>query len=334
MARTSFFILAGATALTLFAAAGTAVFDRSAPALAAAGEKLFPDLDARSATIASVTVRDGDFEAVIQRRDGIFVDAASGYPVAQDALQELVGSIGLAEIAEAKTTDPTRHADLGLADPTAGDGAGTEVILENAEGGRIAHVIAGDRDITLGGTTGGQFLRRGDENETWLARARIEPPTRRAGWFETRLFETDADRITSATLQPATGAAIAFERSGDDFIIGANLLDGKEQDDGHVARIPRLFETLDFADVRPDGGEADTGVHLSASMEAGTHITLHTLPGSEGDDRRWVRIEVQGETKAADALRSRVDGFAFALSANDAKILGWTLADLSEDTAS
>lgn len=182
MTRKSFLYLLGATVLSVLAAVVVLVFDRGAPVMAEAGQRLFPGLDAASADIARLVLRDGDTETVIERRDGSYVDAASGYPVDTEVLHEIVGALTLAEIAEAKTTDPARHADLDLAAPGAEDGAGREIVLEDADGDVIAHAIVGKRDYTLGGLTGGQFLRRGARTRHgWPVPGSTRPAAARAG---------------------------------------------------------------------------------------------------------------------------------------------------------
>lgn len=332
MTRKSFLVLLGATALSVLAAAATLVLDRGAPVVAFAGERLLPGLDQSSADIARVIVRDGDFEATVERRDGAYVDAASGYPVDTEVLQDLVGALALAEIAEAKTTDPDRYADLGLAEPGAEEGAGGEIVLEDADGKEIAHVIAGKRDYTLGGLTGGQYVRRVGEDDTWLVRARIDPPSSRSGWFDTRLFEAEESQIVRASLVPVDAEAIAVAREDDSFVLQAELPAGKVARSTQVNRIPRLFATLDFDDVRAAGDAAETGAVLSAETADGVTIRLAALAGDGSDT--WVRIGVEGSGEAAEALRERTKGYEFALSSYEGQVLDWTLDDLTEDAES
>ncbi|WP_340110276.1 DUF4340 domain-containing protein [Pikeienuella sp. HZG-20] len=333
MTRKSFLVLFGVTALSVLAAVVVTLLDRGAPAMALAGQRLLPGLDAASSDIARLVVRDGGVQTVVERRDGVYVDAASGYPVETEVLQELVGALTLAEIAEAKTADPARYADLGLAPPDAEKGAGREIVLEDGDGEAIAHVIVGDRDYTLGGLAGGQFARRGGEDETWLVRARIDPPSRRAGWFDTRLFEAEESEILRASLSPGEGEAIEFAREDGAFVLKAELPEGRAARGGQVDRIPRFFTALDFDDVRETGDAEETGAKISAETADGVKITLAALAGPD-DDRAWVRIAVAGSGEAADTLRARVEGFEFALSSYDAQLFGWTLDDLTETVES
>lgn len=332
----SFAVLAGATALSLAAAVGTVAMDRTEPALASAGQLLLPGLESSLGDVATITVRKGDFEQIVEQRDGIFVDQISGYPVDQTTIRELVGTMALAQIAEAKTNDPLRHGDLALAPHDAEEGAGTQIVLSADDDTVIADLIVGNRDFTLGGGSGGQYVRRGDEEATWLVSGNMNPPTRRSTWFETRLVEEEAESIVDAKLVTTSGEVFAFERIDDEFALATDLEIGQVPSENQVARIPRVFANFDFDDVRPDSPLRSSGASLSIRTDAGLQVTLvGVVAQDEADDERtWVRINVGGEGEAADALRERVDGFQFALQSSDATVFNFTSEDLIEAPSS
>ena len=337
MNQKSFLMLGGATALSLVAAGATLFGSGNAPAFAEAGEPFFPGLAEASADVASLEIREGDFAITIESRDGVFVDAASGFPVDPEPLRDLVSGMTMATVAEAKTADPARHADLQLAAVGADEGAGSEIILLDGDGDTLAHVIAGQRDFTLGGVTGGQYVRRGDEDATWLVHARLDPPSSRAGWFDTRLMEVDAVELTGTTLTTEDGSVIAMSGADGTLTIDPLLMTGRVPAENQLNRIVRLFETLDFADVRAgmaSGSEA-AGPSLQASLEDGTTITLTQVSRSDGaDETRWFRIDASGNTEISDELAATTAGFEFSMSSSDAEVFSWTLDDLTEETAS
>lgn len=335
MNQKSFLMLGGATALSLIAAGATLFGSGNAPAFAEAGEPLFPGLAEASAEVARLEIREGDFAITIESRDGVFVDAASGFPVDPEPLRDLVSGMSLATIAEAKTADPARHAALQLASTGVEDGAGSETILFDAGGDTIAHVIAGKRDFTLGGVTGGQYVRRGDEAATWLVHARLDPPTRRAGWFDTRLMEVDAANITGVNLTTEDGTVISMTGSEGTLTVDPLLMTGRTQADNQLDRIVRLIETLDFTDVRPASDEAETGPALEARLQDGTLLTMTQIGEPKEDaSNAWFRISAAGETETAVELAAKLEGFEFSMSSSDAEIFAWTLDDLTEETAS
>ncbi|MEO1025072.1 MAG: DUF4340 domain-containing protein [Pseudomonadota bacterium] len=335
MKQKSFLMLAGATGLSILAAGATLFSSGNAPAFAEAGERLFPELEQKASEVAKLELRDGAFEMTIELRDGTFVDAASGYPVDLEPLKKLVSGMTLAEIAEAKTSDPARHADLELAAAGAETGSGSEVVLFDDGGDQIAHVIAGQRDFTLGGVTGGQYVRRGGEDASWLVHARLDPPSNRAGWFETRLMDVDSSEISSVSLTTSEGQVISMTGTDGSLSIDPLLMDGRAPAENNLSRIVRLIETLDFTNVRASQGSEDGGASIQTTLADDTTVTLTALTASESDsEAQWFRINAIGGTDISEALAGKVDGFEFSMSSADAEIFGWTLDDLTEQTPS
>lgn len=336
MKKKSFLMLAGATGLSILAAGATMIGNGNAPAFAEAGDRLFPDLEKEASEVSKLELRDADFQMTIELRDGKFVDAASGYPVDPEPLKKLVSGMTLAEIAEAKTTDPARHADLDLASAGTETGGGYEVTLFDESDNQIAHVIAGRRDFTLGGVTGGQFARRGGEDATWLVHARLDPPSRRSGWFETRLAEIESDQINSVSLSSSDGQVISM--TGNDGILSIDpiLMEGRVAADNNLNRLVRFIETLDFSDVRApqETGSTSSGPSIQVTLSDETSITLTPTSALGGDsEATWIRIEATGGTETSEALAAKANGFEFSMSSSDTEIFGWTLDDLTEEAS-
>ena len=247
------------------------------------------------------------------------------------------------EIAERKTDDPARHAELELAawDAEAGAGAGAEIMLLDAEGDPVADLVAGARDVTLGGVSGGQFVRRGTEDQAWLVRGRVEAPTRRRAWFRTTLHDGEAAEIVRMALTPEGAAPIPFEREGEALALAIDPPEDRVADADRPDRIARGLADLDFEDVQPDGGLAETGATLRAETDGGLRLHLARVEAPEetdGDDAIWARIRAEAlrpeAEDAAAALAARTEGFVFRLSAWDAAPLGWTLDDLTRPVES
>jgi hypothetical protein len=146
-------------------------------------------------------------------------------------------------------------------------------------------------------------------------------------------MEVDAALLTGATLTTEDGSVIAMSGADGTLTIDPLLMTGRVPAENQLNRIVRLFETLDFADVRA-GMASDSeaaGPALQASLEDGTTITLTQVSGSDGaDETRWFRIDVSGNTE----LASTTAGFEFSMSSSDAEVFSWTLDDLTEETAS
>ena len=150
-----------ATAWALHTSAPTVASDRH-------GENVVPSLLAKANDITALSMRDGADTLTIERRDNRFVASDSGYPVKTDAVSDVVASSAGLTFQEARTSDPTRYGDLGLADPGAKD-AGKEITFRTA-GGELASFLVGNSDTTVGGPTGGVFIRlKGSRRRSWCA---------------------------------------------------------------------------------------------------------------------------------------------------------------------
>src|SRR6266436_809835 len=143
------------TTLAVLAAISIAVtawvLQTSAPTVASdrRGETVVPSLAAKANDITGLSIRDGAGTLAIERRDNRFVAADSGYPVKTDAVRDVVASSAGLSFQEARTSDPARYGDLGLADAGAKD-TGKEITLRTA-GGELAGFVVGNRDTTVGG---------------------------------------------------------------------------------------------------------------------------------------------------------------------------------------
>src|SRR5258705_13822155 len=152
------------------------VLQTSAPTVASdrRGETIVPSLAAKANDLTGLSIRDGAGTLAIERRDNRFVAADSGYPIKTDAVRDVVASAADLSFQEARTSDPARSGDLGLADPGAKD-AGKEITFRTA-GGELASFVAGNRDTTVGGPTGGVFIRLQGRPQTFLARGEARLP--------------------------------------------------------------------------------------------------------------------------------------------------------------
>jgi hypothetical protein len=322
--------LAGATVAAAALAAFVTAGDGSGPAAAERGRPLFPDLAAEAGEIRRIVITRGAETVTVAREGDRFLDA-TGFPVKPEAVADLVASLAGLRIEDRRTADPARHAEIGLAEPGAAEGAGVSIRHEGEDERTLASLIAGERDFTVGGVGGGQFVREGDAAQAWLVRGAAMVPPRRAGWFDARLADAPAARLARATLTTRAGEAVSFARRGEALALAAPPPPGLAEDAARVARLARVFETLDFEDVRAAAElPAPGGAMLSAETAEGLRLTL-TEDGPSAD--RWARVSAEALSEAArpaaEAINARTQRFAFRLSTSDSEPLGWTAADFA-----
>src|SRR5260370_25994536 len=145
------------------------------------GETVVPSLAAKANDITGVSIHDSAGTLAMERRDNRFVAAGSGYPIKADPVRDVVASSADLSFQEVRTSDPARYGDLGLADPGAKD-AGKEVTFRTA-GGDLPSFVVGNRHTTVGGPTGGGFIRPKGQTQTFPARRGVPPAGVPSGSF-------------------------------------------------------------------------------------------------------------------------------------------------------
>jgi hypothetical protein len=321
-------ISVGVTAWVLQTSAPTVASDRR-------GETVVPSLVAKANDITGLSVRDGDGTLSIERRDNRFVAADSGYPVKTDAVRDIVASSAELSFQEARTSDPARYGDLGLADPGAKD-AGKEITFRTA-GGELASFVVGNRDASVGGATGGVFIRLKGQPQTFLARGDVRLPAARSDWFVG--FDLDVKRNEIKKVELTGGgrdtvtASVNADKPGE--LVLADVPEQRSPDSFKVSRLATLTESFTFQDVRKATKPAEDARRMVVDADEGLRLTFTALGNvSEG----WVQIAAEATSDAAKdkakLIASKVDGYDFRLPSNQAEVLSWTVTDLTDEKKS
>jgi hypothetical protein len=325
-------VLAGLAIVSVVATA--AVMKTSATTVASdrRGEAVVAALRTRANELTGLTVRDGDATMAIERRDDRFVAAESGYPVKLDPVRDIVTSSAELGFEEARTSDPARYGDLGLADPGK-ENAGKEIVFR-AGNGEIADIIVGNRDATVGSARGGQYVRFKGQPQTWLARGTVQLPANRTAWFVPVDF--DVKRIEIKKLELAGGgrdavtAVVPSDKPGE-FTL-ENLPKERSPDTFKVSRLATLIDAFSFQDVRKSSGAAPTDARHFVAETDGLRLTL-TNVGALSDG--WVQVTAEATNDAkreqAKAITAKTEGFEFRLPSQQTEILSWTVDDVTDE---
>jgi hypothetical protein len=315
-----------ATAAVMRTTATTVASDRR-------GEVVVPALRTRANELTSLTVRDGTNTLAIERRDNGFVAVDSGFPVKIDMVRDAVASIAELTFDEARTADPTRYGDLGLAD-SGSENAGKEIVFRAANGD-IADIVVGNRDTTVGIAGGGQFVRFKGQPQTWLARGSVRLPSNQSAWYAPVDFDIKRSEIKK--LQLAGGGrdevtAHANPEQPGDFIL-ENAPEDRTTDSFKVSRLATPFDTFAFQEVRRRTGPAPADArHIVAETGDGVRLTL-TSVGELPDG--WVQVTAEpindGKPDKARAIAAKTEGFEFRLPSQQTEVLGWTVKDLTTE---
>ena len=325
-------VSAAATAWALRTSAPTVASDRR-------GESVIPGLTAKANDITGITIRDGAGTLAIERRDNRFVVADSGFTVKTDAVRDVIASSADLTFQEARTSDPARHGDLGLADPGAKEtnkDAGKEITLRTAAG-EFAGLVVGNSDTTAGGPSGGVFVRLKGQPQTFLARGNVRLPSGRSDWFVAVDLDVKRNEIRKIALagggRDSVTASANADKPGD--LVLADIPEKRTADTFKVSRLATLVESFSFQDVRKAANPADDARRMTVEAGEGLNLIFTTV----GDiTQGWVQISAEAKSDAAKdkakLIASKVDGYDFRLPSNQAEIIGWTITDLTDEQKS
>lgn len=339
-----------ATALGIFAV----ISSRDAVAPTITSELMFPGLGESAAKTAQIRIEGPNLKLTLNKgADGKWsVAERDGYPANPDGIRSLIVSLTQLTLIEKRTADPARQAALQLS--TGDGGTGYSVTLQGADGAIIASVVAGKVATRAAGTTPGTlFVRRGGEDQVWLARGIVAVPASVAASLDKALFPIDRNRIMRASFAPHAGKpfTIARDKIDGDYALSP-LPDGKRAEPlslltpataiggfgfNDVAKAATAdmkdagtvsFETFDGliikATVKPAGDDADADVVLEASVDATQAAAAP--PPAEGK----AKVDAQ---KEADAINARVQGWVYKVPGYVAGNLMPPLDSLVKDKA-
>jgi len=194
--------------------------------------------------------------------------------------------------------------------------------------------VVGNRDTTVGGPTGGIFIRLKGQPQTFLARGDVRLPVVRPDWFvgfdlDVKRSEIKKVELTGGGRDGVTASANA-DKPGD--LVLADVPEKRNADTFKVSRLATLVESFTFQDVRKATKPADDARRMVVDAGEGLRLVL-TAIGDITDG--WVQIAAEATGDAAKdkakLIASKVDGYDFRLPSNQAEILGWTVMDVTDE---
>jgi hypothetical protein len=294
-----------------------------------AGRLMFPDLAAHLADATRVELDHGasTLRIVKDAKGHWGLAERGGYPVDIAKLRALMTGLTELLLTEQRTADPGELGKLGLDDPTGKDATGTLVRVLDGAGHPLAAVVVGHSRVRTGGNLPEDvYVRRPDQNQSWLAQGKLDVDTDALAWLDRDIMDIKPARIASVSVTNGE-AHVLLSRAGDKLTV-TDPADHPPLDDEHLTDVQRALELLTLQDVQPDK-DAPKGDALGQSVfttQDGMAITA--MPVKVGSDL-WVRFSVTGSNADADRLNARVAGWTYEIGSWKQKALVPTLEDLT-----
>jgi hypothetical protein len=313
------------------------------------GQLMFPDLAPRLQQAAKIEVVHQGKPMVIEKHETAGtvrwgLADRGGYPVQETKLRSMLTALTELRLVEQRTADPTQFATLGVEDPNAKDSNSNLLSVLDASGKPLLTLIVGHRRVRTGGNVPEEvYVRRPNDNQSWLAEGSLEVDSDPQLWLDRDIMNIDHSRIAKVVVTHGN-ETLEFARANDKLTLNAPAGHPK-LDDYKLEDVSRALELLTFEDVHPDAaapGEqigqsvfsTSDGLTVTASVyrapaDAAAKPDAAATPPADHDV--LARFSVTGDNKAkaeADRLQARLAGWTYQLGAWKQKSLTPSIEDL------
>jgi hypothetical protein len=300
-----------------------------------AGRLMFPDLAPRLQEATRIEITHQDKTTTLAKRDDAWGLAdRGGYVVQGPKLRGMLTALTELRLVEPRTTDPAQFSRLGLEDPNGKTGTSNLLRVLDASGKPIVALIVGHRRVRTQGNVPEQvYVRRPDDNQTWLAEGSLQVDADPQQWFDRDIMNIDHARIAGVTVTHGD-EKLEFARDGEKLVLKSPA-DHPPLDDYKIDDIGRGLELLTFQDVQTDKDPLGDKVGQSVyTISDGLAVTATVF---KGDKDIWARFSAApapgpdpgGKSKdEGDKLNARLAGWTYQLGSWKQKALVPSLDDL------
>jgi hypothetical protein len=339
---------------------------RSLPAAPELPERFVPGLSEQINELTAVTVAGHDEQFTLRRTGETWgLEQKDGHPVRFEKLKGLV--VGLSELRplEKKTASPSLHSKLGLLAPSAEGSTSVEVTLLGAGGAPVADVIVGNP----GPAARTRYVRRADEDQTWLVQGDLNLVASLQQWLDTEVMRLEPAAVSRVTVTHPDGEVLVVAKDAKDDPVWtiADVPEGSEPKSAGIgSTVAGALQWLDFDDVAAASGhplpEADrvttvfeTWDGLRVTVTAAREPAPAQEPGAAGEDApetppdaagdaeaepeptEWLALTVEAGDSATDearqqaaTLNARVSPWVYKVGKYKASTLRQRLADVTQ----
>jgi len=241
----------------------------------------------------------------------------NNFPADQAQMRAVAVGIADLQVLEPKTARADWLNYIGLTAPPEGDGV--RVTLTDAGGKLLADLLIGQRQGNpdeLGRST--LYVRKPDENQSWLARGYLDPKPQITDWLDKGVVAIARDRVKGAVVTPASGPTYTLSRENKD-LPDFKLLDlprGRELSfEGSPDGVAGAIVGFIFDDVsKADGFDFSKAPQQVTNTFDGLNLTVKI---ATKDGASWATVSAAGTNDMAKAeaerINARVNGWAFKL---------------------
>ncbi len=274
----------------------------------------------------------GAFDVDFVPSKGWVLPQRANFPASFEEVKKTLVAIAAMETVEPKTDNPELLHYVGLDAPPKGDGV--EITL-SGDKGVLASLIIGKTEMIGDDSAIGLFVRKADDNQSWLVKSPSEIKSAPSDWMDKTVVNIDRSRVARVDVQPDKGPAYSVSRSkpSDESFAVSPLPKGRELAYAGVAdSAASAFADFSFDDIEP---AASTDFSNPARETVHTFDGLNvTMESVKQGDATWVRLEASAEpgqaaaTKEAQKINDRAGMWAYKLQGYKAENIAAPLESL------
>jgi hypothetical protein len=178
---------------------------------------LFPELFEQLSEVDNIQFASGEGEFTLYREgEDWFIREHYDYPAHFDEVKRMLIDLSEAELLERKTDNPDEHYILGVegADPEVPGGESLKVSLRD-EDEEVAGLILGQqREITTQAGPKQFYVRRADEQESWLAEGYLQINPVMLNWIQAEIINLARERIARVEITQPNGNKAVLVNTG------------------------------------------------------------------------------------------------------------------------
>ncbi len=329
-----------ATAFSIVVAAGLYSANTSWSSGNATGEPVFPNLSTDINNVQSVKLVQGQNTFSFQRNGAQWsLKEKDNYPVRSEPVRRLLIQLAEARLIDKKTGSKEKHALLDLQDPTAKDSQARQISLLDGSSKQLADLILGKKRFDAFGTgKSGVYVRRANEDQTWLAQTEAAPEIQISDWVEIEFFKFPTGDISQLEINWSDDVPVKLVKKSEkesefDF---ADLPEGQRlKKDVQANTVAEAFASLSLDDVKKAGDSTDSADTAIATLNAEGMTIFFRLQKQQGDS--WLSVQAVAGGDASEEVRKTVadintkaSGWIFKLPKSKAEAMFKRKSDLFE----
>lgn len=307
------------------------------------GQRLFPDLLENAKDVAEVSVlQNGKTMTFVRDGDTWRLKQSGGYPVHANLVNKLIFGLSNMELLDQKTSRKAKLPDLNLGDPSDKKSNGQQVTLRNGSGDVMADLVVGRANFFLPETTtGGMYVRRPGEDQSWLVRGLVDIGVEPRDWLKRDIVDIKPERIQRAEVTHPDGEKlIVVPQKGvtGDFAF-ENMPEGMKLKSEFAPRnVAAVLGSFVLNDVRKPG-DVDLKPEDAYVTEFFTSDAIHvTTKMWQKDGQQYMTIDAKyigddtesDAAKQAKAISERTEGWLYVIPDYQFEQIAKKMADVTE----